>query len=74
MYKETVVREIFLTSTLNITATETGILSCNATNYFGHDDHNSTFLVTGKEGLLLVIIIINFRTGKRTREAILALR
>lgn len=54
MYKETVLRESFLISYLNITATETGILLCNATNFFGNDNHNSTFLVTGK-----IIIIIS---------------
>jgi len=48
MYKETVFKETFLISLVNITAIETGILFCNATNEFGNSNHESTFLVTGK--------------------------
>ncbi|XP_025418891.1 vascular endothelial growth factor receptor 1 isoform X3 [Sipha flava] len=46
MYKEVVFKETFLVSTLNITATETGIFLCNATNDFGNSSEESTFLVT----------------------------
>ncbi|KAF0766886.1 vascular endothelial growth factor receptor 1 isoform X2 [Aphis craccivora] len=46
MYKETVFKETFLISLLNITAIETGILFCNATNEFGNSNHESTFFVT----------------------------
>lgn len=48
MYKETVLKETFLISVVNITAHETGILLCNASNEFGIGNHESTFLVTGK--------------------------
>lgn len=48
MYKEVVFKETFLVSTLNITATKTGIFLCNATNDFGNSSEESTFLVTGK--------------------------
>lgn len=48
MYKETVVKETFLISLINITAIETGILFCNATNEFGNFNDTSTFFVTGK--------------------------
>ncbi|XP_022178523.1 vascular endothelial growth factor receptor 1 isoform X3 [Myzus persicae] len=46
MYKETVFKETFLISLVNITAIETGILFCNATNEFGNNNHESTFFVT----------------------------
>lgn len=48
MYKETVFKETFLISSVNITAVETGILFCNATNEFGNANYSSTFFVTGK--------------------------
>lgn len=48
MYKETVFKETFLISLLNITAIETGKLFCNATNEFGNANSESTFFVTGK--------------------------
>lgn len=47
MYKETVFKETFLISIVNITAYETGIILCNASNEFGIGIHESTFLVTG---------------------------
>lgn len=47
MYKETVFKETFLISTVNITALETGILLCNASNEFGNGNDESSFLVTG---------------------------
>ncbi|XP_060867787.1 vascular endothelial growth factor receptor 1 isoform X2 [Metopolophium dirhodum] len=46
MYKETGFKETFLISSVNITAIETGILFCNATNEFGNSNYNSTFFVT----------------------------
>lgn len=48
MYKETVFKETFLISSVNITAIETGILFCNATNEFGNSNFSSMFYVTGK--------------------------
>lgn len=48
MYKETVFKETFLISLINITAIETGILFCNATNEFGNSNHESMFFVSGK--------------------------
>lgn len=47
MYKDLVFKETFLVSTLNITATESGVFLCNATNDFGNSSEESTFLVTG---------------------------
>lgn len=47
MYKETVIKETFLISTVNITANVTGLLLCKAANEFGSANHNSTFSVTG---------------------------
>ncbi|XP_050420983.1 vascular endothelial growth factor receptor 1 isoform X2 [Adelges cooleyi] len=46
MYRETSTTETFLMSVVNITATTTGILVCNASNDFGNTQHDTTFLVT----------------------------
>lgn len=58
MYIEDVFKETFLVSTLNITATETGIFLCNATNDFGNSFEESTFLVTGELIKLFYFIFI----------------
>lgn len=47
MYKETVIRETFLLSTVNISSTESGKLLCNATNEYGNDNDTSNFIMTG---------------------------
>lgn len=54
MYKEIVLKETFLISLVNITAIETGILFCNATNEFGNSNYSSTFFVSGKIVIYLI--------------------
>ncbi|VVC44268.1 Protein kinase, ATP binding site,Tyrosine-protein kinase, active site,Immunoglobulin [Cinara cedri] len=46
MYKETVMSETFLISTINIFSTESGILACNATNEYGNTIYTSNFIMT----------------------------
>lgn len=58
MYKETVIKDTFLISTVNITATKTGILLCSASNNFGNSSDESIFLLTGKIFVAIIIIII----------------
>lgn len=48
MYKETVFKETFLISIVNITATESGQLVCKASNEFGDAEDSSLFLATGE--------------------------
>lgn len=54
MIKELVMKEIFLISTVNITANETGVLLCNASNYLGSSSSESMFLLTGMIFMLIL--------------------
>jgi hypothetical protein len=59
MHEEHVLNETKLISTLNITASYTGILLCNASNDFGSSSYEFKFLVTGNF-LFTLHNIINF--------------
>lgn len=48
MYKETVIKDAFLISTVNMSSTESGILLCNARNEYGNATHTSDIFMTGK--------------------------
>lgn len=58
MYNETAIRETVLISVVNITAAETGIVLCNASNEFGNSYNKSVFLITGKIFYFAVLLIL----------------